>query len=102
MNEEERKSDAFFHVEDSILCAGVDAVCSLALLNRLTEHRDVVIQRKEGEGNEVASGITPSEESRLLSTFHNTYESLLAGLPDVTYKDYEKMDSLFAKITKYL
>ena len=100
MDEEERNPDAFFHVEDSMLSAGVDAVCSLALLHRLKEVSDVETQKREGGVHEAESGINPSEEGRLLSTFRSTYEALLAGLPDVTYKDYEMMDALFGRITK--
>lgn len=100
MDEEERNPDAFFHVEGSMLSAGVDAVCSLALLHRLKEVSDVETQKREGGVHEAESGINPSEEGRLLSTFRSTYEALLAGLPDVTYKDYEMMDALFGRITK--
>ena len=100
MDEEERNPDAFFHVEDSMLSAGVDAVCSLALLHRLKEVSDVETQKREGGVHEAEGGINPSEECRLLSTFRSTYEALLAGLPDVTYKDYEMMDALFGRITK--
>ena len=100
MDEEARHPHAFFHVEDSMLSAGVDAVCSLALLHRLKEVSDVETQKREGGVHEAESGINPSEEGRLLSTFRSTYEALLAGLPDVTYKDYEMMDALFGRITK--
>lgn len=100
MDEEERNPNAFFHVEDSMLSAGVDAMCSLALLHCLKEVSDVETQKREGGVHEAESGINPSEEGHLLSTFRSTYEALLAGLPDVTYKDYEMMDTLFGRITK--
>lgn len=100
MDEEERNPDAFFHVEDSMLAAGVDAVCSRALLHRLKEVSDAETRKREGGVHEAERGINPSEEGRLLSTFRSTYEALLAGLPDVTYKDYEMMDALFGRITK--
>ena len=100
MDEEERNPNAFFRVEDSMLSAGVDAVCSLALLHCLKEVSDVETQKREGGVHEAESGINPSEEGHLLSTFRSTYEALLAGLPDVTYKDYEMMDALFGRITK--
>ena len=39
-----------------------------------------------------------AQVSDLVATFRCVYETLISGLPDVTFEDYEHMDSFFRRI----
>ena len=81
-------AEAFFRLEESLLVAGMDAVYTIV--------------RTRGRANESASAVNPeksdTQASDLVATFRCMYETLISGLPDVTFEDYEHMDSFFRRI----
>lgn len=87
-------AEAFFRLEESLLVAGMDAVYTIV--------------RTRGRANESASAVNPEKSetslvrgaqvSDLVATFRCVYETLISGLPDVTFEDYEHMDSFFRRI----